>query len=171
MSTVDHQTAMRAALDEARRALAAGEFPVGCVITTGQGRIVARGARKNSRDGGEIDHAEVVAARLLLADSAGYPDPSELIVYATMEPCLMCFSTLILNGFRTIVHAYEDVMGGGTGLDLQALPPLYAAMDVTVVGGVCRSESLVLFQRFFREDPHGYWRDSLLARYTLAQEI
>ncbi|MEE4314482.1 MAG: deaminase [Desulfofustis sp.] len=63
MSTVDHQTAMRAALDEARRALAAGEFPVGCVITTGQGRIVARGARKNSRDGGEIDHAEVVAAR------------------------------------------------------------------------------------------------------------
>jgi len=51
------------------------------------------------------------------------------------------------------------------------LSPLYAAMDVSVVGGVCRSESLALFQRFFREDPHGYWRDSLLARYTLAQEL
>ncbi len=162
---------MRAALDEARRAFAAGEFPVGCVVATGQGRIVARGARMNSKGGGEIDHAEVMAVRSLLADPCGCPAPAELIVYATMEPCLMCFSTLILNGFRAIVYGYEDVMGGGTGLDLQVLPPLYAAMDVSVVGGVCRSESLALFQRFFRENPHGYWRDSQLARYTLAQEL
>ena len=171
MAFVDLQTSMRAALDEARRAFAAGEFPVGCVITTRQGRIVARGARKNSRVGGEIDHAEVVAVRSLLADPDRCPDPAELIVFSTMEPCLMCFSTLILNGLRTIVYAYEDVMGGGTGLDLQTLPPLDPAMDVDVIGGICRTESLALFQRFFREDPHGYWRDSLLARYTLAQEI
>ncbi|MBE0586009.1 MAG: nucleoside deaminase [Desulfofustis sp.] len=169
MHAVDHHTPMRAALDEARQALAVGEFPVGCVVTH-RGRIVARGARKNSKDGGEIDHAEVVTVRALLAESA-CPPPEELVVYSTMEPCLMCFSTLLLNGFRTIVYAYEDVMGGATGLDLKALPPLYAAMDVTVIGGICRPESLALFRRFFLEDPHGYWRDSLLARSTLAQKI
>lgn len=171
MPLVDHQTPMGAALDEARQAFTAGEFPVGCVVATRRGRIVARGRRFNSREGGEIDHAEVVAVRSLLADPGRCPNPAELIVYATMEPCLMCFSTLILNGFRTIVYAYEDVMGGGTGLDLRSLPPLYAAMSVEVIGGICRTDSLALFQRFFREDPHGYWRDSLLARYTLAQEL
>ena len=171
MSCIDHQTPMRAALDEARRALAAGEFPVGCVVATGQGRILARGARKNSKGGGEIDHAEVVAVRSLMADPGGCPDPAELVVYATMEPCLMGFATLIVNGLRTIVYAYEDVMGGGTAVDLHGLPPFYAAMDVRVIGGVCRAESLALFQRFFSEDPHGYWRDSQLARYTLAQRI
>lgn len=167
MPVVDHETPMRAALTEARRALAAGEFPVGCVVTH-RGRIVARGARRNSRGGNELDHAELVAVRSLLS-GPDPPTPAEMVVYATMEPCLMCFSTLILNGFRTIVYAYEDAMGGGTGLDLQALPPLYAAMEVRVTGGVCRADSLELFQRFFRDEKNEYWRDSLLARYTLAR--
>ncbi|MCK7503860.1 MAG: hypothetical protein MZV70_06965 [Desulfobacterales bacterium] len=33
-----------------------------------------------------------------------------------MEPCLMCFSALMLHGIGAIVYAYEDAMGGGTGL-------------------------------------------------------
>ena len=86
-----------------------------------------------------------------------------------MEPCLMCFSALILNGIRNIVYGYEDVMGGGSSLDLSSLPPLYRAMQVNVISGVCRQESLKLFKLFFLDEKNHYWRDSLLARYTIAK--
>lgn len=81
----------------------------------------------------------------------------------------MCYSTLLLSGVRSFVWAYEDVMGGGTNLALQQLNPLYQAMQVQLVGGVLRQESLALFQQFFQG--HDYWQDSLLARYTLDQQL
>lgn len=166
---MNHENFMREALTEARMALAAEEFPVGCVLVR-DGEIVARGHRQNSRAGecNEIDHAEVVTLRRLLA---GQPetDCSRLIAYSTMEPCLMCYSTMLLSGVRHFVYGYEDRMGGGTNLPLDRLNPLYAEMEVRVDGSVLRNECLELFQQFFRHFP--YWQDSLLSQYTLAQSL
>ena len=165
----NHDTYMREALLEAREALIAGEFPVGCVMVH-EKKIISRGRRINSRgpDENELDHAEIMALRKLLA---GRPEiePSEIIVYSTMEPCLMCYATLLLNGIRTIIYAYEDVMGGGTGLDLNKLAPLYQEMSVAITPHVLRRESLELFKAFFSNQDNSYWHDSPLARYTLSQ--
>ena len=167
MILIEHEHSMDAALNEARAALAAGEFPVGCVFVA-DGAIVARGHRENSGEDGrnEIDHAEVLTLRHLLAIRPAI-DPGAVTVYSTMEPCLMCFSTLLLSGVRNFVWAYEDVMGGGTNLPLSMLNPLYRGMEVHLLDQVRRDESLRLFQQFFRTG--SYWQDSLLARYTLAQ--
>ena len=167
MILTEHEHYMDAALDEARAALAADEFPVGCVFVA-DGAIVARGHRENSGEDGrnEIDHAEVLTLRQLLALRPAI-DPAAVTVYSTMEPCLMCYSTLLLSGVRNFVWAYEDVMGGGTNLPLSMLNPLYRGMEVHLLDQVRRDESLRLFQRFFRTG--SYWQDSLLARYTLAQ--
>ncbi len=162
-----HEKYMKMALAEAELALKAGDFPVGCVIGDESGPLV-RARRINSRYGNELDHAEIVALRRLHDGSSG-KTPGELTIYSTMEPCLMCFSTLILNNVHTIVYAYEDAMGGGTSLPLAGLKPLYSSKKVVVVPDVLRRESLALFKRFFREDLHGYWRNSLLAEYTLKQ--
>ena len=166
---MDHEYYMQAALDEAKAALAAEEFPVGCVLVL-DSEIVVRGRRQNSREGvsNEIDHAEVVTLRELLAERPNM-DCSRIIAYSTMEPCLMCYSTMLLSGIRHFVYGYEDMMGGGTNLPLFQLNPLYAEMQarVQVEAGVLRNECLALFQRFFRNFP--YWQDSLLSRYTLAQ--
>jgi len=166
VSEQDHHF-MRQALVEAEKALAAGEFPVGCVLVL-EGEIVASGHRRNSRAGAlnELDHAEVVTLRELLAEKP-QTNCSELIAYSTMEPCLMCFSTMLLSGIRTFVYGYEDVMGGGTNLPLEQLHPLYADMRVSVRGGILRQDCLALFQEFFSKYP--YWQDSLLSTYTLAQ--
>jgi tRNA(adenine34) deaminase len=163
------ETYMRAALTEARRALDAGEFPVGCIIGHESG-LLSRGRRANSRGAAanELDHAEIAALRRLLNDHPGIA-PGEVTVYATMEPCLMCYSTLLLNGIRRIVYAYEDAMGGGTDLDLAGLKPLYRRMQVEIVPNVCRAESLELFRQFFLNPDNGYWQDSLLAAYTSRQ--
>ena len=79
----------------------------------------------------------------------------------------MCYATMLLSGIRRFVWAYEDVMGGGTSLDLQDLSPLYAEMNVELVPGVLRSKSLGLFGCFFEN--FSYWQDSQLADYTLEQ--
>ena len=163
----NHEQFMHSALEEGQKALAEGEFPVGCVLVAG-GRVVARARRRNSSGAmaNELDHAEILALRQLLAENPG-ADCSALTVYSTMEPCLMCFAALLLSGVRHFVWAYEDVMGGGTQLPLAQLNPLYAAMQVDITSHVLRAESLALFREFF--DRHEYWRGSLLAAYTLSQ--
>lgn len=167
----EHEHFMQIALKHAAEALAYDEFPVGAVIVH-RDRVVASGQRLHTVEQresvNEIDHAEVLALRSLLARETAIK-PSELVVYATMEPCLMCFSTLILNGIRRIVYAYEDVMGGGTNLPLAQLNPLYAEMEVQVTPHVLRQQSLELFQRFFANPQNQYWKNSLLANYTLNQ--
>lgn len=169
MATEQDRYFMAAALAEAELALAAGEFPVGCVLVH-EGEIVARGRRHNSQGAtaNELDHAEIMALRKLFTSRAEL-DRSEITVYSTMEPCLMCFSTLLLNNIQTMVYAYEDVMGGGTNLPLANLPPLYQVIQPTVVAGVMRQESLTLFKKFFADPRQAYWQGSVLAQYTLSQ--
>ncbi len=165
----EHEHFMTAALDGARQALIAGEFPVGCVMVA-EGRIVASGYRQNSGEEcrNEIDHAEILTLRRLIAEQPGL-DLATVTVYSTLEPCLMCYSTMLLSGIRSFVWAYEDVMGGGANLPLYMLNTLYAQMRVHLVDRVLRAESLRLFQQFFQTGT--YWQDSLLAQYTLAQPV
>lgn len=167
-----HHIFMERAVAEARNALENGEFPVGCVMVH-NGEIIARGRRRNSgashsQPANEIDHAEVLALRDLLAH---HPQVtlSEVTAYATLEPCLMCYAALLISGIRTIVYAYEDAMGGGTGIHLSQLAPLYQGIKVTVIPHILRDQSLALFKQFFTKSGNGYLGDTLLAKYTLAQ--
>jgi tRNA(adenine34) deaminase len=166
---MDYEHFMRAALAEAEKALAAGEFPVGCILVS-DGRIVATGSRIGTAadSKNEVDHAEIIALRQL---SARYPDsvPAPLTVFSTMEPCLMCFGALLINQVTEIVYAYEDVMGGATNCPLSELRPLYSDCQLTIKARVMRAKSLELFKAFFLRPGNQYWQDSLLANYTLQQ--
>ena len=163
-----HDKYMAMALSHAREALAAGEFPVGCVIEY-EGQIVASGRRNNSYGkANEIDHAEILALRELISGDRTI-DPGRVTVYSTMEPCLMCFATMLVNGIRSFVYSYEDAMGGGTNLPLHLLSPLYRDMSISVEGKILREKSLVLFKEFFSSASCKYLQDTLLATYTLSQ--
>ena len=158
---------MEAALEMARQALVEGEFPVGCVIVC-DGKIVADGRRRNcNRDNGsELDHAEITALRNF-SEKQGRADLTKVTVYSTMEPCLMCFTTLLVNGITRFVYGYEDVMGGGTNLPLKMLSPLYRSLDVSITAGIQRKECLELFKTFFSSPGCDYLKGTLLAEYTL----
>lgn len=169
MTTETERHFMTAALSEAEKALAAGEFPVGCVLVL-DNEIVASGRRINSQGPAtnELDHAEIMALRQLFSTRPDL-DRSRITAYSTMEPCLMCFATLLLNGIQSVVYGYEDIMGGGTNLPLAQLLPLYQAMQPSVTPHVLRQESVALFKRFFADPRQAYWQGSLLADYTLRQ--
>jgi tRNA(adenine34) deaminase len=166
---MDHTYFMAQALDLAQGALERGEFPVGCVMVY-QGNVIATGARKHTHGDAknEIDHAEMVALRHLseLTDDI---DTGKVILYSTMEPCLMCLAAVIINGIRQIVYAYEDVMGGGTTCDLSQLKPLYSSSHIKIVPDIERKRSVELFKAFFADPANDYWQDSLLAEYTKEQ--
>lgn len=164
-----HEKFMRIALDQAEAALDNGEFPVGCVIVC-DGEVVATGARINSGvDLCELDHAEIVALRNLQRTRPDI-DLSSVTVYSTMEPCLMCYATLIVNSVHRVVYGYEDVMGGGTNLPLPLLSPLYSSLKMEITRDILRQDSLSLFQEFFTSGKNDYLKDSLLAQYTLQQK-
>jgi len=174
---------MSEALDLAANALSNGVFPVGCVLVSGN-MIVGSGVRSHTMPGdvNELDHAEVCALRdwIERGHPLGHGENTGITAYCNLEPCLMCFGALILNGIKRIVYAYEDVMGGATGLDFSrpmtgAAGPvgslfndnLYAESRIEILGGIKRRESLALFKRFFSDPAQSYWRDSLLYKYTL----
>jgi len=180
---LNHGKWMSKALDLAESALAKGDFPVGCVLVSGD-TIVGTGARSHTMPGdmNELDHAEVCALRDWFERGCplGHGDDAGITAYCNLEPCLMCLGALILNGIKRIVYAYEDVMGGATGLDFSrpmtgAAGPvgsffndnLYAESRIEILGGIKRKESLALFKMFFSDPAQSYWRDSLLYKYTL----
>ncbi len=164
-----HEHFMHIALDEAKKALAASEFPVGCVMVY-DNKVIARGHRTHSgaKSRNELDHAEIVTLHNLLETHPDI-DPAGITCYCTMEPCLMCFAALLLSGVHSIVYAYEDAMGGGTKAPLSTLPPLYKNMKLDIIPAVLRPESLSLFKDFFSNKTTDYWQDSYLAEYTLSQ--
>lgn len=164
-----HIKYIQSALDLAKQALRRKEFPVGCVLVY-QDRIIASGERTGTRQSvpSELDHAEMIALRQLESMAADI-DRQAITLYATLEPCLMCFGAVLISGIGRIVYAYEDAMGGGTSCDRIQLPELYKNNGIEIIPGVCRTESLALFKAFFADPDIDYWRGSHLATYTLSQ--
>ena len=160
---------MKRALEQAEDSLARGEFPVGCVLVYRE-EVLVTGARTGTTGDGrnELDHAEMVAVRRLI-DLDEPINHGDVTIFCTMEPCLMCYAALILTGIGKIVYAYADVMGGGISCELSRLRPLYKNSPITVVADVLRTESLKLFQAYFSNPVNNYWKNSLLAKYTLEQ--
>ena len=166
---MDYEHFMTAALEQAEAAYHAGEFPVGCILVH-KDRILASGRRTGTAAGGvnEVDHAEMVALRRLVLTGRDVAS-AEIVLFSTLEPCLMCYGAAILSGIRTIVYAFEDAMGGGTGCDLTQLSPLYRNAGISIIPHVRRADSVQLLKAFFANPENVYWKDSLLARYTLKQ--
>jgi len=160
---------MKKALEQARMALAAGEFPVGCVVVWGN-EILVTGAREGTTGNSlnEVDHAEIMALKKLsrLDRKVNMQDVS---VFSTLEPCLMCFGALVISGIGRIVFAYEDAMGGGTRCDCAHLPPLYKQSQIKIKSGILRKDSLELLKSYFSQTQNTYLKDSFLAAYTMDQ--
>jgi tRNA(adenine34) deaminase len=167
---MDYEYFMKEALKQARKALDAGEFPVGCVLVH-QDRVVATGARKGTsgKFPNEIEHAEMIALKQL-SDMKIVANDTKIVLFTTMEPCLMCLGAMMLSGISEVVYAYEDVMGGGTRCDLSKMTPLYKHNRMAVIPHILRHESLKLFKLFFNNPENSYWQNSLLAEYTIGQE-
>lgn len=158
---------MARAIDIAEANLDRGKFPVGCVIIY-QNQIISDSSISEDDDIeiNGIVHHEILAMNRMY-DGGQDVDTNKAVLFCSLEPCLMCFSTILNAGIGTIVYAYEDVYGGGTTLDLNNLPPFYRDKNVDITSGVSREECLELFKIFFNNPDEKYLKGSLLVKHTL----
>jgi tRNA(adenine34) deaminase len=140
---------MQAALAEARLAAAAGEVPVGAVVTRG-GDIVACGRNRMLGAADPTAHAEMVALRAA-AGVLGTARLDGCDLWVTLEPCAMCAGAIALARIRRLYFAAADPKGGAVlhGPRLFAQPTCHHAPDV--YPGIAEAEAGALLRDFFRE--------------------
>jgi tRNA(Arg) A34 adenosine deaminase TadA len=138
---------MRRALDLAAEAAAAGEVPIGAVVTRGEEILAeSRNAMRGSND--PTAHAEIEAIRAA-ADKLGTSRLDDCAIWVTLEPCAMCAAAIALARFATLRFGAEDPKGGGVvhGPRIFGQPTCHHRPDV--LGGIGEAESAGLLRAFF----------------------
>jgi tRNA(Arg) A34 adenosine deaminase TadA len=139
---------MGLALAEARAAAARGEVPVGAVIATSDGRVVARAGNRTRELADPTAHAEMLvireATRLLKTERLEGCD-----LYVTLEPCAMCAGAISFARLRRLYYGASDPKGGAVehGARFFSLPTCHHAPEV--YPGIGESESAALLKDFF----------------------
>ncbi len=140
---------MREALSEAKKALALGEVPIGCVVVLND-RVIGRGHNVRESEGDPTAHAEMVALRRA-AKSIGDWRLDGATIYVTMEPCIMCTAAIIMARVEKIVYATKNDKFGACGT-VWNLPDDPAFENHPVVkGGVLENEAKEILDNFFRK--------------------
>lgn len=147
--TADEQAAidrrfMSLALAEARAAAAAGEIPIGAVITLGD-RVIGRGHNMTEALTDVTAHAEMIAITSA-ASTAGSKFLNQATMYVTVEPCTMCAGAIGWARLgRLVIGAPEPRIGYST---VVARSPFHPRTLVTT--GVMAEESATLMKEFFK---------------------
>jgi len=137
---------MREALRLAEEAAAAGEVPVGCVITCGEGaeaRIVGRG--RNTREGAKnaLGHAELSAIDEACRTLGGWR-LWHCELYVTLEPCMMCSGAIVHAHLPRVYYGAADPRRGAASLFREN-----TVFHPTAEGGYLAEEASALLRKFF----------------------
>ncbi len=138
---------MREAFEEALRAEAAGEVPVGAVLVVGS-EIVARAGNSPLALGDPTAHAEMLVLRQA-ARAIGNYRLAGATLYVTLEPCVMCAGALVHARIERLVFACRDLRFGGVRSKFRLADSDLLNHRVRVDEGVLAAEATELLQRFF----------------------
>jgi len=144
-----HEEFMRAALEQARLAIDAGEVPIGAVVVI-DGQIVARAFNQPIRAVDPTAHAEVLALRAA-AQQAGNYRLTGAMLYVTVEPCLMCVGALVHARIKEVVFGAVEPRSGALVSTVRGHEIAGLNHRLTVTGGVLEADCRDLIQQFFRE--------------------
>ena len=144
-----HEDFMRAALEQARLAIDAGEVPVGAVVVS-DGEIVARAFNQPIRAVDPTAHAEVLALRAA-AQRAGNYRLTGAMLYVTVEPCLMCVGALVHARIKEVVFGAVEPRSGALVSTVRGHEIAGLNHRLAVTGGVLEADCRDLIQQFFRE--------------------
>ncbi len=138
---------MRAALDAAAQAAAAGEVPVGAVVVR-DGAIIATGANAPRRLHDPTAHAEIQAIRAA-ATLLGRDRLEDCDLWVTLEPCAMCAGAIAHARIARLYYGASDAKGGAVehGPRFFAQPTCHHRPDI--YAGIGEGEAADLLRDFF----------------------
>jgi cytosine deaminase len=93
------QALLEAARQEAEQSWREGGIPIGAVLASEDGTIVARGHNQRVQNGDPTSHGETQCIR----NAGRRRDWHQLTLVTTLSPCPMCAGTAVLLGFRRVV--------------------------------------------------------------------
>ena len=144
-----HQEMMRHALEEARGAGRSGEVPVGAVLVSEAGKIIARGANMTLAACDPTAHAEIVALRKAARLKGNYRLLNTTL-YVTIEPCVMCMGAIVHARIATLVYGAEDPRWGAAGSLYDFAADTRLNHRPNVIGGIEADQARALMQGFFK---------------------
>lgn len=138
---------MRAALNLAKSAAAAGEVPVGAVVVK-DGMIVGEGHNAPRTAHDPTAHAEIVAIRAAAA-RLGNERLDGCDLYVTLEPCAMCAGAIAHARIARLYYGADDPKGGAVahGPRVFAQPTIHHRPEV--YDGIGAGEAGALLRDFF----------------------
>jgi guanine deaminase len=111
---------LREAIELGVRSASGEGGPFGALVAQDGGRVVGRGTNRVVSEGDPTLHAEVVAIREACR-TLGTHDLSGTVLYASCEPCPMCFGAAWWARVDRIVHAASRADAAGAGFDDAAI--------------------------------------------------
>lgn len=145
---------MQRALNEAYRAAARGEIPVGAVVTDQDGKVLAAYGNACEAERDPTAHAEIIAMRAAARRLGGKFLPGCTLT-VTLEPCPLCAAAISLFRIGRLVFGAYDPKSGGVEHGPRIFDQISCHHKPEVVGGVAERESAALLSAFFklRRDP------------------
>jgi tRNA(adenine34) deaminase len=139
---------MATALEEARAAGLRGEVPVGAVIVSPAGQVVARAGNRTRELADPTAHAEILALRAACA-AAGSERLPRHSLYVTLEPCPMCASAISQARIARLYYGAADPKSGGVahGPRIFAHPQSHHVPEV--YDGIAADAAAALLKEFF----------------------
>lgn len=144
-----HEHFMRQALEQARRAAACGEVPVGAVVVK-DGQVIGRGHNSPLSAQDPTAHAEVLALREA-ARTLGNYRLEGCTLYVTLEPCTMCSGAMLHARVDAVVYGAAEPRTGAAGsvLDVFGYPAINH--QTRVLRGVLAAQCSALMAEFFQQ--------------------
>ncbi len=141
---------MALAFAEAEAAAKRGEVPVGAVLVSPSGEVLAQAGNHTEADHDATAHAEMIVIREA-SRKLNSPRLTGCDLYVTLEPCAMCAAALSFARIRKLVFAAYDPKGGAVdhGPRFFTQPTCHHAPEV--VGGVEEQRGAELLRKFFAE--------------------
>ena len=140
---------MKQALSEAEKGSSMGEVPVGAVLASPEGQIVAKAYNQPITLGDPTAHAEILAIRKAGLFFRNYRLNNTTLV-VTLEPCLMCMGAAINARIARLVFGTVDPKAGAAVSLYNLAEDKRLNHRIEVVSGIMEEECRSLIQDFFR---------------------
>ncbi len=141
---------MQLALKEAKQAAEQGEVPVGAVIISKEGELLASAANSPIASCDPSCHAEISAIRLACRQQKNYRLPGTTL-YVTLEPCIMCIGAMIHARIKRVVYGAADPKTGAATSLYQLGGDSRLNHRMEICGGVMDNECGEILRDFFRK--------------------
>jgi len=141
---------MQLALAEAKEAAARGEVPVGAVVVSPEGELLASDGNRTIGLADPSAHAEMLAMRAAAIKLGNYR-LTGCTLYVSLEPCVMCAGAMVHARVGRLVYGATDPKTGAVESVYQVGCDGRLNHRFEVEGGVMADEAASLLRNFFKE--------------------